>query len=156
MTDPAPRNPSDEVWPLLLGLEDRLRMATQGVATLEREHWHDAEHDAMWHLVPLNPKSLQVTWMEWGDGLILHAARENPRWELGRTAQDVQFIEDVALAVIAGRVTETVAPARSRVDITLADGRVVHQTGLVGCLLPFLPLPGWRRWGQVTHYEPYA
>jgi hypothetical protein len=62
----------------------------------------------------------------------------------------------VARAAIAGRVVETSALTRSRVDVRLADGRVWHETGYEGCLLGVVPLPGWRRWGQVTRYEPYA
>jgi hypothetical protein len=110
-----------------------------------------------WELRPTNPRSAPVQWLAFGDEIVLQAGQLNRggRWELERTPEDVAFVEAVVRATIAGRVVETSALARSRVDVTLEDGRVVRETGYEGCLLGLLPLPLWRQWGKVSRYEPY-
>jgi hypothetical protein len=60
--------------------------------------------------------------------------------ELERTPEDIEFVEAVARAAIAGRVVETSALARSPVDVTLADGQVLHEAGYEYCLLGLAPL----------------
>jgi hypothetical protein len=84
------------------------------------------------------------------------AGHEGGWWELGRMDYDVDFIEDVVRSVIAGRAGETFAPRRSRVDVTLGDGTVVHETGRDGCLSVLGPLVGWTRWGRQVRYLPYG
>lgn len=139
---------------MLLALEDRLRGELAGVATVERSEFEAGGF--CWDVDPLNPRSLSVNWIEHGDGIILALGSRAERWELDRTAEDVEFIEAVARSAIAGQVVETFAMARGRVDATLPDGREVNQTTYQGCLFGLIPLPGWRRWGTVVQYEPYA
>jgi hypothetical protein len=57
--------------------------------------------------------------------------------------------------VIAGRVVEVIGPSRSRVTVTLADGRTDTTSGateLSGCL----PMPFWTKWGRKVRYTPYT
>lgn len=157
MQDDGSPQPEDEAGALLAGLADRLRAELVGAATIERTEFRDTSGIG-WDLVPVNPRSAPVSWMLWGDELLLQAGRlyRGGRWELDRSVEDVNFVERVVRAAIAGRVTETSALARSRVEVTLDDGHVVHETGYEGCQAVLVPLPGWRRWGRVTRYEPYA
>ena len=96
--------------------------------------------------------------MLFGNEILLQAGKlyRGGRWELDRSVEAVHFVERVVRAAIRGRVTEVSALARSRVEVTFEDGEVVHETGYEGCLTVLVPLPGWRRWGRVIHYEPYA
>ena len=57
-------------------------------------------------------------------------------------------------AVVDGRVREVNGGDRSQVEVTLADGSVITETGAVG-LRGLLPRPGWKRSGAVTQYERY-
>ncbi len=150
----APQS-DDPVSARLVGLENRLREDLGNSATVERGELAETE-SGTWDVQPVNPRALPVNWMEWGDQIILQAGLCGGRWELDRTPADVDFIEAVVRAAVAGRVVETRTLARSRVDVTFADGRTVHETGYEGCLFGLVPLPGWRRWGKVTRYEPYA
>lgn len=107
------------------------------------------------YLTPARSTALGVSWIEFGDEVIL----ETPgglggRWELGRSTQDMDFLEDVVRSVVAGRVVEVTAGDRSRLEVTLADGSLAVETGSVG-LRSLLPKPGWRRWGRRITYAPY-
>ncbi len=146
----------DAVSALLTDLESRLRLKMAGFASVERGEFLDGRGTS-WELRPVNPRSVPVQWLAFGDEIVLQAGRLNRggRWELERKLEDVEFIEAVVRAAIAGRVVETSAPARSCVEVTLENGQVVHETGYEGCLSGLIPLPGWRRWGQVIHFEPY-
>ena len=140
----------------LTALEARLRRDFAGRAAVERDEI--AGGLATWRVKPVNPRSLPVQWIAMVDELLLFAGglSRGGDWQLDATPEDVEFIEAVVRAVAAGQVIETSAFARSRVDVSLADGRVAHETGYEGCLSGFLPLPGWQRWGTVTRYEPYG
>jgi hypothetical protein len=49
-------------------------------------------------------------------------------------------------------------PAALAVDLTCEQWIVVAtetETGYQGCLSSLVPLPGWKRWGRTTQYEPY-
>jgi hypothetical protein len=150
-------DPEDDITASLAGLADRLRTELAGAATVEHSENRNL-YGIAWEVRPDNPRSVPVVWMVFGEEILLQAGRldRGGRWELDRTAEDVDFVERVVRAAIAGRVTETSAPARSRVEVTFEDGRVVHETGYEGCSSVLLPLPGWRRWGRVIHYEPYG
>ena len=142
---------------LLAGLEDRLRAELIGAAIVERSAIRDID-GISWRLQPVNPESVPVSWMLFGDEIVLEVGRlyRGGRWELDRSIEDVHFVERVVNAAVAGKVTETSALARSRVEVTFEDGQVVRETGYEGCRAVLVPLPGWRRWGRVAHYEPYA
>lgn len=142
---------------MLLALEERLRAELAGVATVERGDFPPGG-GSYWEVRPLNPRSLVVHWLELGDEINLQAGGydRGGRWELERTPENVEFIEAVVRAVAAGRAVETTALARSRVEVVLADGKVVQETGYEGCASILLPLPGWPRWGRTTRYEPYG
>lgn len=145
----------DEVGALLAGLANRLRAELLDSATVERGDLGDG---IGWDLQPANPRSAPVTWILFGDEILLQVGKlyRGGRWELHRSVGDVRFVERVVRAAITGRVTEVSALARSRVEVTFEDGEVVHETGYEGCLAVSVPLPGWRRWGRIIHYEPYA
>lgn len=150
-------HPEDEAGALLAGLADRLSAELVDAATVERTDFRDSSGIG-WDLEPVNPRSAPVSWMLFGDEILLQAGRlyRGGRWELDRSLEDVEFVERVVRAAVAGRVTETSALARSRVEVTFEDGHMVHETGYEGCRAVLVPLPGWRRWGRVTHYEPYV
>jgi hypothetical protein len=91
--------------------------------------------------------------MEMVGELGFQAGHQGGMWELDRTEADAILIESLARAVVAGRVVETFAHSRSRVEIALEDGSVRRESGYSGLLI--VPLPGWPRWGRKVHYEPY-
>lgn len=103
---------------------------------------------------PAREGACEVSWIELGGEVILQVS-DGGRWELLRTTEDQELLERMIEAVVAGRVVEVLAPARSSVTVTLADGSTQSSAvrqGLMGCL----PLPGWPRWGRTVHYLPYA
>lgn len=114
-----------------------------------------------WRIVDVEPHergNRSLTWFESAtDGpgsLVLQLGDLGGRWELDVTHEDVQFLEDVAGSVIAGRAEETFGPGRSCMTVTLHDGEVVRQEG--GGLLSLMPAPGWRRRGRTVTYAPCA
>jgi hypothetical protein len=105
--------------------------------------------------VPTNPAALPVTWVDFGNQLDVWAGHNGGWWEdVGRDHEAVDFVEDLTRAVIAGRVVEAYGPQRSRVEVTLRDGTVRHETGYEG-LRGLIPVPGWRRRAKRVQYEPY-
>lgn len=105
-------------------------------------------------LRPHNPAALAValTCEQW---VVVEVGRVGGRWELGYEDADVEQAKRLLDAAVAGRVAETFALGRSRVVVTLADGSTETETGYQGCLTSLVPLPGWKRWGRTTQYEPY-
>lgn len=103
---------------------------------------------------PHNPAAVAVdlTCEQW---IVVEVGRVGGRWELGYEDADVAQVERLLDAAVAGRVAETFALGRSRVVVTLADGSTETETGYQGCLTSLMPLPGWKRWGRTTQYEPY-
>lgn len=87
--------------------------------------------------------------------LVVQVGDGSGRWELAYSVEDLRLARRLIESVVAGRVVERSAVARSRVSVVLADGREVSQSGYDG-LLGLLPLPGWRRWGRTTRYQPYG
>ena len=93
-------------------------------------------------------------WIDVGDELIFGAGEEHCRWELGKETADLDFIEAVVEAVVAGRVWEVFGPARSQLTVHLLDGteaRAGQASGARGCL----PVPGWAHRGRRLAYRPY-
>lgn len=153
--DASPES-GEAVSALLIDLESRLRSDMADFASVERGEFLDGKGTS-WKLRPVNPQSVPVQWLTFGDEIVIQAGQLNRggRWELERKLEDVEFIEAVVRAAIAGRIVETSALARSCVEVTLENGQVIRETGYEGCLWGLVPLPGWRRWGQVIHFEPY-
>ena len=77
------------------------------------------------------------------------------RWELSYSDDDIDLVRGIIDATVAGRVEERSALGRSRVTVTLGDGRTRHETGYFGCATLLVPQLGWTRWGKLTSYEPY-
>lgn len=95
-----------------------------------------------------------IDWTDFGDEIIVQVGDIGGRWELGPAPDDLAFLQDLVMSVVAGRVSEVFAYRRSRVRVTLGDGSVVTETGYDG-LTACLPLPLWPRWSRTTCYLPY-
>lgn len=95
---------------------------------------------------------MDVSCEQW---IVIELGRIGGRWELGYDSGDLACAKELLGAAVAGRVTETAALGRSKVDVTLTDGTHVTETGYDGCLTILIPLPGWTTWGRTTQYEPY-
>lgn len=147
--DAPPLVPADQVGERLAALADRIA-ARFGDAV-------EVTSTGQFPLVSVRPAregACGVSWIELSGEVILQVS-DGGRWELLRTTEDLELLERIVEGVVAGRVVEVLAPARSSVTVTLDDGSTQSsgvRQGLVGCL----PLPGWRRWGRTVHYLPYA
>lgn len=106
-------------------------------------------------ITPVNPEALGVSWVNFGTEVVLQTrGKYGGRWELGVSDPDLDLLEAIVLAVVDGRVEEVRGWHRSRVAVTLGDGRRLIETGALaplGCLL----LPFWKRWGTRVQYAPY-
>ncbi|MDT0143675.1 hypothetical protein [Microbacterium sp. PRC9] len=135
-------------------LIDLVRQLTTDTATVDRT---DADiHGIQFADVqPRNPHAVTVSLIaeQW---LIIQLGDPGGRWELDYDDQSLALAESLVRAAIAGRVVQRSACGRSTVEVTLADGVVMQETGYRGCLPLLLPLPGWRTWGKGTHYEAYT
>ena len=145
----------DELGARLESLADDIEAEYSQVCTVVRtsgQRQHDIRN--VW-VTPTNPAATAVGWDDMGSQLQAYAGGgHGGRWELDRSPDDVDFIEEVVHAAIEGRVAEVLGPSRSRVEVTLRSGEVVAETGGVapgGCL----PLPGWVKFGRRLQYEPY-
>ncbi len=90
----------------------------------------------------------------WPAEIIVSAGEIGGRWELGADADDLAFLRDLVMSVVAGRVSEVFSCRRSRVTVVFPDGSADTETGyegLAGCL----PLPLWPSWSRRTQYLPY-
>ena len=143
--------PDDEIARGLNQLADELEARVVSTASVDRDKSYG-------HGVQLRPRQLgaqRVGWVDFGDELAVFIGRY-AWWELeARQLDDVDFIRLVCDAVIVGSGYEVTAPGRSLVALQLADGQPGRFITGEGCLLQFVPLPGWKRWGQRTAYQPY-
>jgi hypothetical protein len=106
-------------------------------------------------VMPRRAGARSVSWVDFGGEIVVQVGEFGGRWEIGGDDEDLAFLEDIVRSVIAGRVSEVFAVARSRVVVTLADGSREAETGydgLAGCL----PLPLWPRWSRTVQYLPYS
>lgn len=103
-------------------------------------------------VAPRNPKARPIWLCYLGDEIIIEAGNFGGRWELQRTREDVAFLIDLVQSITVGRVRETLGPKRSRLDVTLADGSTVAETGYSSVV----PRPGWRRRGPTVEYESFT
>lgn len=107
------------------------------------------------NVVPHRAGARSVGWADFGSEIVVQVGEFGGRWVIGGDDEDLAFLEDIVRSVIAGRVSEVFAVARSRVVVTLADGSREAETGydgLAGCL----PLPLWPRWSRKIQYLPYS
>jgi hypothetical protein len=98
-------------------------------------------------VVPRRDGARSISWADFGSEIVVQVGEFGGRWEIGGDDEDLAFLEDIVRSVIAGRVSEVFAVARSRVVVTLDDGSHEAETGydgLAGCL----PLPLWPRWSR--------
>jgi hypothetical protein len=107
-------------------------------------------------LQPARPDAMTVGWSAAeGQELQLWLGASGCWWEVGRTLDDVVFLEDVVRSIVAGRVQQILAPGRSKIVVRLSDGsldRYTENDAPVGCI----PLPLWPRWSRRISYTPYA
>ncbi len=136
----------------LRDLRRDLEQALRDAATVTVEVDDDGESVA---LTPLRQGALGVLWTDFGSELQVETdGGPGGLWEMGRNLDGVALVEALVRAVVDGRVREVSAGDRSLVEVTLADGSVIAETGAIG-LRGLLPRPGWKRSGAVTQYEPY-
>lgn len=157
---PYPRAVPD--WPTEWIAADPIAARLERLAAdLERRYQNAVEIEreevlgGTWTASPKRSGALSVSWIDMGEELQVEAlGGEGGRWELGRTDDDVGFIEAVVDSIAAGRAREVFAPARSRLTVTMEDGSNWAETGYAG-LPGCLPLPFWRRWGRTAQYLPW-
>jgi hypothetical protein len=135
-----------------LGLAWRLAVELADTATVTTD---EIASGVSVSVMARNPKALSFGWTDFQDEIIFGAGEFGGRWELDGSVECVALVESLARAVIAGRVRETLALGRSRVEVLLSDGTVKRETGWMapqGCL----PLPFWPRWARTVQYEPFG
>ncbi|SEI88226.1 hypothetical protein [Demequina mangrovi] len=114
----------------------------------------ESEDFSVLKITPANDDALAIDVVF--DNLIDFAAGSiGGRWEADYTDEMVEDLEDLLHAIVAGHVSEVAAPGRSRVEVTIASGEVVSETGYEGCLTSLTPMPGWTKWGRRLQYGPY-
>jgi hypothetical protein len=140
-----------EVQRTVESFEAYVRTLVGESATIERSSFSEGRVVILW-VTPLNPSArrLAVVGQQW---LQIEAGEYGECWELAYTAEDVQLARAIVQAVIAGRVVELLSLRRSEVQVTLATGEVVTETGY-DTGLGWLPIPGWRKRAKVVRYEP--
>jgi hypothetical protein len=106
-------------------------------------------------VLPRRAAARSVGWADFGSEVVVQVGEFGGRWVIGGDDEDLAFLEDLVRSVIAGRVSEVFAVARSRVVVTLADGSREAETGYAG-LAGCLPLPLWLRWSRKIQYLPYS
>jgi hypothetical protein len=108
-------------------------------------------------LEPTTPNAAAVCVADFGTelGLVIGHRGEGGRWELKRNVRQVDFVEDVARSVVAGRVVETIVPGRSTMTVTLADGTTAREIAMLS-LRGLLPGARWSRSRRTIDYAPYS
>ena len=142
--------PNDDIARSLRQLADEYGRRVASTASVELDHIHG---EGLF-LRPGRPDAQPVGWVDYGDELGVFVG-EHGWWRLERQPDDVDFIRLICDATIAGHGYEVTAPARSLVVLELADGQLARHIAGEGCLLQFVPLPGWKRWGRRVAYQPY-
>lgn len=134
-------------------LETRLRDELRGLAAVTREQSEDGRVEGV-HVQPLNPRSVDFSWIDRGDRL-LSIGRGGNRWELDDDVDSALFAAELASSVVDGRVWQVSAPARSHLVVTLSDGTQRYDT-TYALWRGLLHVPGWKRRATKIVYEPYA
>ena len=90
-----------------------------------------------------------------GAEFVFGVGRGECRWELEFAGGDLNFLRQVWESVVLGQVREVFGPARSRIQVGLADGTTV-QTSQADFPRGCLPVPFWTRNRKRTvQYAPY-
>jgi hypothetical protein len=76
----------------------------------------------MTSVAPASDNACIIDWIEMTHEIILSVGKQGGRWELPRDMESVQHIEQIADAVVAGRVREQIRGRTARITVTLADG----------------------------------
>lgn len=144
----------DPVESRLEALRDSVKTKLQGRGELQLRQAGDGWLQV--ELVPRSKAAAPAGWLEMGTTqIILGVGQRGGRWELGTDEADLKFLESIIDAVLTGAVSETLAPGRARLAVTLADGKretTRSADAPTGCL----PLPGWTFWGRRIRYGPYG
>jgi hypothetical protein len=135
----------------LIALEGRLRDLG---ASVTRDPLDGPRDSHVVRVAPQGSDRLPFSWT-WKDKVVLQAGRHGGRWELPASPEGSYVVEELVDAIVTGRVSETFAPLRSSVLVTLSNGSQLRATGYSGCLAVLVPLPRWRRWGRRVDYLPY-
>ena len=139
--------------PRLEALANDLERSLGDAAVVEREVYDGLRG----HVVTIRPRRSDAVTIWWADldmEVILDLPGTGGRWELGPSDSDLDLLEAIVRSVIDGRVSEVRGPARSRVTVTLGDGK--SQTTSVGqAPVGCLPMPFWTRWGRKVQHSPY-
>ncbi|WP_328989084.1 hypothetical protein OG394_22930 [Kribbella sp. NBC_01245] len=71
---------------------------------------------------------IPITWNDHGPGTpLLHVDIGRHRVPLQRTAASIDYLEQIARAAITGQITESRAPGRTTLTITLPDGTTTTE-----------------------------
>lgn len=153
-TAPGQHNGADEAeLRVLAELEDYARSCAGETATFARKNFVTASITEL-TLTPHNPASRTFS-IAVEQFLHVEVGDLGGHFELDYTEADIALAKRIIEAVVAGRISETHAPGRSRVDLTFADGTSTHETGYAGCLPVLFVLPFWHNWGRRVSYEPF-
>ncbi len=139
-----------DVTARLTRLADRLETELGAAVEVDRDDGLPAVH-----VSPRQPGACPFSWLAWNEEIVLSAGTGGCRWELEAKAGDVDFIEAVVDAIVAGRAVEVFAPGRSAVEVRLLDGRV-ERTSQAEAPAGCLPMPFWGRWGRRVTYSAYT
>ena len=108
-------------------------------------------------VMPTNPDALAMfvgsdeVWLQF------RAGQFGGRWELSLSDErDARFAQDIASAVIDGRVQERFGRRRSMVIVTRDDGSTFSEVGYASLRSSLIPDPRWMTEGRLVQYEPYA
>jgi len=136
----------DFVTDRLSDLSERLAADLAGYAVVNQEA-------NVTTVTPGSRRCLPMTWTDGGDSLRLVTGHIGGLWEFGRETGDVELLEEIVLAVIAGEAAEVFGSHRSLVEVQLDDGAMAMETGYEGWL-GSVPMPGWRVRGRRVRYLP--
>lgn len=71
---------------------------------------------------------IPISWNDHGPGTpLLHVDIGGHRVPLQRTAESVDYLEQIVRAAVTGQITESRAPGRTTLAITLADGTITTE-----------------------------
>ena len=141
---------------------------SERLATLARELEHvlgetaevAVSTDASARLVHVNvhptiTTAAELSWTEFGSEVVLTFGNGG-RWELQSSeAEDLDLLQSIVDAVVAGRVDEVRALGRSSVAVVLKDGRKL-RTSVRDLPHGCVPLPFWRWWGARVNFDSYG
>jgi hypothetical protein len=140
---------ADDAIGRLIAVAERLEHRFGSTVTVRR--------DSRLGLVEVTPRTgaCPLYWLTGDDQLMVGAGTGGCQWELSMVPEDVDFVEALVAAAIAGRVSEVFGPARARLTVRLADG-TVEQTTVATAPLGCLPVPKWTRRGRRVDYLPFS